>query len=728
MSDPEIRLELSNGPYASGAAHLRDELARVEVLVRAQVVRWRLTIAATKPEQWWGMVHVTEAEIEHYLASPITAPDHLPDDLAQVLAPFWKGESDGTAVIRAAVDATPPHVDLRVERLRTRFGLSAAQLDVVLLALLPELDMRYGRVLGYLGDDASHPHPPPGLLGQLLHPKAPTLEQKRALFDPSGSLLRWHVVQIGDAGVRVDERIASFLHGSDAMDARLERIVEPMPANVAWVDLFVPPETKAALQDVIPNVVVLRGSRGSGRAKAAGAICAMRGVQLLRFDVEGALRDPARWDLLLALAYREALLRDAALYVDGIDRLDADDRPPALFASLAGMAERVPVLTFLAAEMGSDESHHARYVRFDFPPPHFELRRAVWQAVLPQSLPDRDAVAEKLAGAFQLSEGQIREAVAAANASAGRRTVRAADLHEACRKQSGRRLLGFARRIEPTRGLTLDDVVMTEANKAQLRELLDRVRLRARIETEMDVSPAIAHGRGLLVLFTGPSGTGKTLAAEVIANQQGVDLYKVDASAVVSKWVGETEKNLSRIFADAESSDSLLFFDECDSLFGHRGDISEGRDRWANLQTNYLLQRVEDYSGVVIMASNLRKNIDEAFLRRIQIVADFPPPDAPLRLEIWKRSLAGESNGVSADELREVAERFNVTGGTIRNVTIGAMYRALAKARTQVLLRDVVDGVAREYQKQGRSITKGDFGERFYAWALADVIMPPGRG
>jgi len=730
-------LALSTGPYAGNAEHLRDELARIDLLVRAQVVRWRSTIGASKPERLWGMIHVSEAEIEQYLSADITSPDLLPDALAELLQPYWQAESDAAAVIRHAVESTPPSVDLRIQRLRARFTLTPAQVDVVLLALLPELDLRYGRIFGYLRDDASRCAPPIHLIGQMVHEKAPTLEEKSALFEPAGNLMRWRIVNVNsdDHSVRIDDRIASFLLGHDDSDRTLEHVVHSIPAGLTWDELFEGEPMKSALRafaehdTAVPSVVVLHGAAGSGRSAAARAISASRGLGLLSFEVERALRDPSRWDSLLTLAYREALLQNAALYFDGVEKLEAEGCPSALADSLTELAEEMPLLTFLATETTGEGSRHVRYPRFDFTMPHFELRRAIWVSHLPQTtaIGDRQAAAEKLAAAFQLSAAQIVEAIAAAEALARRRSVASPqitldDLHEACRRQSGRRLLGFARRIEPKRGLTLDDVVLSRPNKAQLRELSDRVRLRSRFDSEIHVGRTITHGEGLLVLFAGPSGTGKTLAAEVIANQQGVDLYKVDVSTVVSKWVGDTEKNLGKVFADAEASDALLFFDECDSLFGQRGDISDGRDRWANLQTNYLLQRVEEYSGVVILASNLRKNIDDAFLRRIQVIVEFPPPDPEQRLEIWKRSIADAD--VREEDLRKVADRFSLTGGSIRNVSIEAGYRALAKDRMKLSLRDLIDAVTREYQKLGRPVTKGEFGEKFYDWALADVIAP----
>jgi ATP-dependent 26S proteasome regulatory subunit len=509
-----------------------------------------------------------------------------------------------------------------------------------------------------------------------------------------------------------------------------------------WEFIYAPPAAIGALRDFAvsakpPSVVVLHGLPGSGRTKVARAVCTSRGIGALRFDVEHALRGALSWDTLLYLAYREALLNNDALYVDGVDHLP-EDRPAHLILDLARIADTMPTLSFLAVEPAGESVNSARlarYLRFDFPVPHYDLRRAIWLAYLP-AIPGpiaRDTAAEELAAAFQLNEGQIVEAIAAAGALARRRSFAQPeptlhDLYEACRRQAGRRLLGFARRIEPTRGLSLEDVILTEANKQQLRELLDRVRLRSREDQQSLVGPALARSKGLLALFAGPSGTGKTLAAEVIANQQGLDLYKIDVSTVVSKWLGETEKNLGRVFADAEGSDALLFFDECDAIFGQRGEISEARDRWANLQTNYLLQRVEEYSGVVILATNLRQNIDDAFLRRIQVIVEFPAPDAPLRFAIWQRSISPSGNGLTETEMRDVATRFSLSGGSIRNVAIEAAYRALANNRTKITLRDVIDSIAREYQKIGRPITRGDFGEQFYGWALADVIAPPAPG
>jgi AAA+ superfamily predicted ATPase len=738
---------LSTRPYRGGSEHLRDELARVDLLVRAQVVRWRMTLAETKAPEHWGMLHVTDAEIAAYLAAPIAPPDFLPERVREIVSLFWEAEAETGTRIHDLLSRSRSDVDLPVERLRTRFGLDDVECDVVLLCLLPAIDVRYRRIFGYLQDDASKQSASAELLSQMVLHKAGSVSAAHALFDANRSLRRHRLVAFDDdsargggRAVRVDEGLASILIGSSATDPRLAGVMADESDGVAWEDLLVDGDLHASLRDFAANAagfhgaVIFHGPRGSGRTRAARAVASQRSTRLFRFDADAALRSSEPWEKLVALAYRDARLLDASVYVGGADRLYDDERELHRWKHLLDAAEAFAGITFLAAAQTPGSVRESSLVRFDFPLPHYELRRAIWSRILPPSggAPDRERLIDALATSFQMTEGQIRDAVAAAGATAQRRSFAAPsltrdDLFDACRKQSGHRLLGFARRIEPTRALTLDDVVLNDANKTQLRELMDRVRLRGRIRDEMGFDAKLALGSGLVALFAGPSGVGKTLSAELLANQQGVDLYKVDLSAVVSKWVGDTEKNLARIFDEAEDSDAMLFFDECESLFGQRGETaSEASGRWANLQVNYLLQRIEEYSGIVILATNLRKNIDDAFLRRIQVVVEFATPDAAMRLRIWQHTIPAGSTDISDAEFRSIADRFALTGGSMRNASVDAAFRAFAAGRKSIGVRDLLDAIAREYQKLGKPITQGEFGPEFYAWALHDILDPQG--
>jgi SpoVK/Ycf46/Vps4 family AAA+-type ATPase len=277
----------------------------------------------------------------------------------------------------------------------------------------------------------------------------------------------------------------------------------------------------------------------------------------------------------------------------------------------------------------------------------------------------------------------------------------------------------FSRRIEPRQGLSFSDIVLPPANARQLQELRDRIANRSRVKGELGLNGSLPLRDGLVAMFTGSSGTGKTLAAELLARDQGVDLRRVDVSALVSKYVGDTEKNLSRLFDDAERSNSIIFFDECDSVFGKRGEVKDPRDRWAAMQVNYLLERIEAYAGVVILASNMRQNIDDAFTRRLDMILEFPLPGADGRLQILLGMLPETLPRPTDEELGAIASRFRLSGGNLKNVVVDAAFRALAEANNgqppELTLRHLVIGTAREYQKLGRPVAKAEFGEDLYA-------------
>ncbi|MDD5462504.1 MAG: ATP-binding protein [Methylococcales bacterium] len=216
-------------------------------------------------------------------------------------------------------------------------------------------------------------------------------------------------------------------------------------------------------------------------------------------------------------------------------------------------------------------------------------------------------------------------------------------------------------------------------------------------------------GKGLCVLFAGPSGTGKTMAADILAGELGLDLYKIDLSTVVSKYIGETEKNLSKIFTEAEASNAILFFDEADALFGKRSEVKDSHDRYANIETGYLLQRMEEHEGVVILASNFRKNMDEAFVRRLHFTVEFPFPSEEDRYRIWKNVWPDDMPRDPALDLQFFAGRFQMTGGNIRNIALSAAFLA-ADDSGMVKMHHLLRATQREYQKMGKVISEADFG------------------
>lgn len=738
--------------YESSRGHLWHEFERIDQLIRAQTVRWRKTIGASKPAEFWGMVHVTESEVEAFLQSAFLPPNTLPVELESSMAEFWRNAESIAKQITERLARTR-NTTLRLYRLQTLFRLSDAARDVLLICLLPELESRYRRLFGYLQDDASRTQPSIELVLQILHPLH--LPQfGRSLFDMASplflnQLLVWpdgaHALEpLSMRPLRVDDRIVRYLLDGDDVDGRLRELLEPMN-SVEWSALHrdaveitglkaIAEWWRERRQDRGPGATFfLRGSYGSGRSTAAASICSASGVPLLSVDSEKASKSQLGWKQAVDLTFREAGLLNAALYWSKCDSLVAQDETTNHWSYLMHAAENFPGLCFVAAETTWDPAGRFRgkpFLRLEFPAPNYDLRRRLWECHLPQPSRfadpgiDCEALGEALANSFQITEGQVLDVLGSAWSQAIHRDPESPrltpeDLYEGCRRQSSRHLGTFAKRIEPRTELTFEDLILPAISKRQLEDLRNRMRHQNRVYSGLGFERRLSLGKGLITLFAGSSGTGKTMAAELLAREQGVDLYKVDLSAVVSKYVGETEKNLKQVFNEAEDANAIIFFDEADALFGKRGEVKDARDRWANIEVNYLLQRVEEYAGVVIMASNLRQNIDEAFVRRIHVLVEFPAPSAEARFSIWRGMFPQGVKRPKDEEIQALATRFPLVGRSIKNVVVDAAFRAIAEGSSgelAITMQHLVVATAREYQKLGKPVTKGDFGETFYSW------------
>jgi hypothetical protein len=313
---------------------------------------------------------------------------------------------------------------------------------------------------------------------------------------------------------------------------------------------------------------------------------------------------------------------------------------------------------------------------------------------------------------YRLTPDQVRRAARAARlqAEGAGRSVGAGDLRAGARAQNAAGLERLARRIEPA--VSFADLVLAADVLRQLRELTVRARHREVVLGEWRMGGAASRRRGLTALFAGSSGTGKTMAAEVLAFEMGLDLYVVDLASVVDKYVGETEKNLDRIFAEAESVNGVLLFDEADALFGKRSDVSDAHDRYANVEVAYLLQRMELFEGIAILATNLRSNLDEAFARRLDILIDFPDPEEEDRLRLWRRCLGTAAPREDGLDLEFLARAFRMSGGNIRNIVVAAAYAA-AEDGAPISMGHLVRATQREYRKLGRMVVESEFG-RYY--------------
>jgi hypothetical protein len=410
--------------------------------------------------------------------------------------------------------------------------------------------------------------------------------------------------------------------------------------------------------------------------------------------------------------------------VDDLLQLDGDmetARERAAFIQALAAGQTAVLLLASKAWEPARDLRGRPFLRLEFPPETYAARKAAWAAALDGSNPFTDDELNALAGRFLLTTGQIRDAVARAHTLAwsrgpeaapepGGRRLQASDIEAACRGQSQHRLGQMARKLEPR--YRWEDIVLPRPQLNTLRMICTTIRQRPVVYGDWGFDRKLSLGKGVIALFSGLSGTGKTMAAEIISNELGLDLYKINLSAVVSKYIGETEKNLERIFSEAQNTDAILFFDEADALFGKRSEVKDAHDRYANIETAYLLQRTEEYSGLVILASNIKKNMDEAFIRRIHFLAEFPFPEEPERLEIWKRTFPPQAPRSADIDLPFLARKLKIAGGNIRNIILAAAFLA-AEEQDAICMRHLVRAAGYEFQKMGRMVVEGDFEQYF---------------
>ncbi|MBN1138224.1 MAG: ATP-binding protein [Anaerolineae bacterium] len=617
------------------------------------------------------------------------------------------------------------------------YDLLPFDLDTILIALAPELDLRYERLYAYLQDDVSRKRPSVDLVLNLLSASADEKLVRRSHFAATAPLVSHRLVHLVPdphqahtpllaQSLKLDDQIVRLLLGKPQLDARLaafSHLVEP------WSlldELPVSADVHTALADAIHQVedgdlmrLYFHGPPGAGKRWAAEALAAELGMSLLAADLTQALKAPEDFDLILCLILREAWFCDAVLYLSGLDRLRTEDLGAQYDRLLEEVAADGGVTILAGIQPWTPSARRVTgVVPVFFSAPTVPERRSYWELRLAEAGIDvAPADLDDLASRFRLTPGQIDEAVALAAqrtwvgqaggrrqaASRGKDTI--GRLFDAARAQAGHDLMALATKIDPV--YVLDDIVLPDDSLDQLDEICQRVRQRHRVFHEWGFDRKLSMGKGINALFAGASGTGKTMAAEILANVLGLDLYKIDLSGVVSKYIGETEKNLDRIFDAAEDANAILLFDEADALFGKRSEVRDSHDRYANIEISYLLQKMEEYDGITILSTNMRQNLDDAFVRRMAFSVHFPFPDEESRQRIWQGiwpSHALLADGVDLDWL---ALEFRLAGGNIKNIALAAAFMA-AEENSQITMGHILRAVRREYQKMGKTLTQAE--------------------
>ena len=594
-----------------------------------------------------------------------------------------------------------------VEQLCRSFGLSTFERDLLLLCAGMELDVSLANTLAIAQGDPQKAYPTFNLALKTLN--APHW----SALTPNAPLRRWRLIEVGGGAcltqspLRIDERILHYLVGVQHLDDRLAGIIETLgestqlvPSQQRLADKLAQTLSNAAESEVLP-VIQLCGEDVASKRAIATEACKILGISLHLVLADNLPSNGSELGQFLRLWDREAVLCNSALLLD-CDEADVE-RSSRTISRLIEQINSPLIVT-------SQERIRQRQrpvVNLDVSKPTHLEQYLLWEKALGELAIDLPEVIDLLVAQFNLSSPAIQAVCASTLGELigleDNYEVLSNILWEACRAQARPRMEDLAQRIEPS--ASWEDLVLPDMQLQTLEAVIAHVRQRVKVYEGWGFAKKGERGLGISALFAGPSGTGKTTAAEVIAKELNLDLYRIDLSSVVSKYIGETEKNLRRVFDAAEGGGAILLFDEADALFGKRSDVKDSHDRHANIEVSYLLQRMEAYRGLAILTTNLKGSLDSAFLRRIRFVVQFPFPDAAQRAEIWRRIFPKETplDGVDVNKLA----KLSVAGGNIRNIAINAAFLA-ADANESVTMKHLLSAARSESMKVEKPLTDNE--------------------
>jgi SpoVK/Ycf46/Vps4 family AAA+-type ATPase len=715
--------------YKNTEDHLHDELKKLDLLIARRVALLRALRRTESGMPATKGLYISDVEVDELLDEA-----EVPLDKFRASTGFDKH----IALFQQTIDekiagSIDREVTLTLPRLAALFALSPFELQTIVICLAPELRRKYDTLYAYVQDDITRKKPSVDLVLEILcASEEERWHARTAVFSDQAPLFRHTILhRIDDLGspsgssglsqfLQLDRRIFHYLLDNHALDGRLAEYANWLVPSAHVTQAWTEPSLKARLTNLCrdriaqltsrrrPFVFYLQGPDGVGKRDLALGLCSQWGRPLLCIDMALLLGRQPDAAPVMRLLFREAQLSAAALFFSNCEILLQEDANAKVWMkTIVRMVGEYPNLTFLTGELPwklHDGFDQENFCAVELELPDESVRQAVWEQVLRGiASKDRHSLAKELADQFRLTPKQINAATAwltHQRVMAGEKAkVTRAELYAACRKQSHHKLAEMAVKIEPR--YEWADLVLPPDKLEQLREFCSQLVHRRRVFGDWGFARKLARGRGISAIFAGPSGTGKTMAAEVIAHELRLDLYKIDLSSVVNKYIGETEKNLSRIFHEAEGSNAILFFDEADALFGKRTKISDAHDRYANVETSYLLQRVEEYEGIVILATNLRDNMDEAFTRRIRFIVDFPFPDSTSRKIIWQTHFPRETPVSDNMDYDWLALHLQITGGMIKNIVLNAAFYA-AVNDDAVDMPHVLRGARREFEKTGK--------------------------
>lgn len=622
---------------------------------------------------------------------------------------------------------------LILEYLFQMLELTEFEAYLVVVSMACELDHELAMAVGYLNEQTGSRVP---TLNLCLRMYTGNPEKRRLLLQDC--LLNWEKLGLifdgiqeisrgteraaadgfQETALKLDYRIVSYLENCEADDPALGDFVQKKPEGELQEPLIQRQLLTGleALYDHGARSFYLCGEPGSGRKLQAGALCEKKGRMILYVDSRKLPVEEEPLKRTLRRIMREALLQGGAalcicdLEEDPVEERVSCERTEQL---LGGLRTWKGLLFFTGTAEWNRRIRCSRIMRkVTIPETTTEERILLWKQFLRPELWPEELNLEYLADKYRLPPGHILDSV---QEYEDRLLMEGSEpkeqyLLEACRSQLEHRLGKDAVRI-PVH-YRWEDLVLPKPQKKLLKDACDQVKLRHQVYHRWGFEEKLAYGRGVSMIFYGPPGTGKTMGAQVIAGELSMELYKVDMSGILSKYVGESEKKLGNIFEQARKSQSILFFDEADVLFGKRTDQKDSNDKYANAGTAYLLQKIEEYEGIIILATNFLQNFDNAFLRRFKFIIEFPFTDVPRRREIWEKVFPADMPKEELD-YEYLAQEFQFSGSQIKNVAVAAAFLAAGEG-VPVHMRHVLTGVKREMAKTGKTLLAGDFGGYYY--------------
>jgi hypothetical protein len=630
-------------------------------------------------------------------------------------------------VLDAWREPAPPEAPPPLATILERFGLSPFETECLLACLAAAVDVRVERALAAFAPGGPPRSVDAHVLMTLFAPEGEQPLRYRRWLLPDAHLMRAGILGLVDGhdrAVRIELGVLRFLLEEPGPDPELRRLARPSPYPAASADLWAAStpidEATEAIAAFLRGASVtsrlallLVGRKGSGQRFLAETACARHGLGLLPIDCRALAAQPQP-DRVVARAFRDAAMYGSPLLLEDADALD-DPRAAETVALLERLQEERGWLIFV-------DTVNERLRWF---PPHRRVviqlgeldrdrqRRAWMHQLRRTALPPAEIarIAETMAAKFRLTAGDIAltwEACARHERLLTDAVALGQRLHQEAAAICAPVLGELARKVIPIH--RWPDIVLPERKLELLRDIVRQVDHRRKVMEQWGFAAVMNRSLGLNVLFSGPPGTGKTMAAEILSAELQMDLYRINLAAVVSKYIGETEKNLAQIFAQAENANLILFFDEADALFGRRSEVKDAHDRYANIEVNYLLQQMEAYCGIAILATNARQHLDEAFIRRMHIAVDFPQPSPHDRLQIWQKCLPAPAPRAVDLDFEFLAERFELTGASIRSIALTAAYLAADAGDGAIGMAALVQATQRELEKTGRRLVKNDFG------------------